>query len=232
MPGLGCSEFERPLMDRARRRPIDAALELEFTKHLKICGDCRGALERQRRLSAAMGLLAAETAHAAAPAAVERAVLSELAAVRVAPQRRFVWQMAGGLLAASLALFWWFASRPADRIPVAENTPPVAVEAHVPIPVARAEAPVMVKPVRKAARPGAKSHPKPEGPFIAIPYTLPLGPYERADVVRMDMPVAALIAAGVPVGLMDPAARARTDVLIGQDGRARAVRLISVSSWN
>jgi hypothetical protein len=71
-----------------------------------------------------------------------------------------------------------------------------------------------------------------EQPFIAIPYTPPLEPYERADVVRLDLPVAALIAAGVPIEVTDASARAQTDVLVGQDGRARAVRLVSISMAN
>jgi hypothetical protein len=68
--------------------------------------------------------------------------------------------------------------------------------------------------------------------FVPIPYVTPLGQYERAEVVRMEVPVAALIAAGLQVRTADPGARAEADVLVGQDGRARAVRLISISSLN
>jgi hypothetical protein len=49
-------------------------------------------------------------------------------------------------------------------------------------------------------------------------------------VLHLDVPIAALIAVGYPTGMMDPAALARADVLVGQDGRARAIRLISVST--
>jgi hypothetical protein len=92
-------------------------------------------------------------------------------------------------------------------------------------------APAAVR-VKRAAKRRAKPAPKPEAPFIAIPYTLPLDPRERVDVVRMNMPVAALIAAGLPVGPADPTGQVKTDVLLGQDGRARAVRLVSVVSSN
>jgi hypothetical protein len=68
-----------------------------------------------------------------------------------------------------------------------------------------------------------------ERPFVPIPYVTPLGAYERAEIVRMEVPVAALIAAGLPMRTTDPGARAEADVVVGQDGRARAVRLISVS---
>ena len=67
-------------------------------------------------------------------------------------------------------------------------------------------------------------------PFIEIPYVAPLAPYERASVVRMDVPVAALIAVGFQVHGSEPGATISADVLVGQDGRPRAVRLISERS--
>ena len=64
-------------------------------------------------------------------------------------------------------------------------------------------------------------------PFVEIPFVVPLAPYERAEVQRMDVPVAALIAAGFEVHLPDTAGTVKADVLVGQDGRAHALRLIS-----
>ncbi len=87
------------------------------------------------------------------------------------------------------------------------------------------------RPVEKLAPP-AVAEVEPEQPFIPIPYVLPPAPYERVEVVRMQLPVAALIAAGLPMQVSDPGAQAEADVLVGQDGRPRAVRLVSVSSFN
>lgn len=64
-------------------------------------------------------------------------------------------------------------------------------------------------------------------PFVAIPYVAPLAPYERTSVVRMNIPVAALVAAGFAVHGADPGATLAADVIVGQDGRAHAVRLTS-----
>ena len=66
-----------------------------------------------------------------------------------------------------------------------------------------------------------------EAPFLEIPYTAPLAPYERTSVMRMEVPVAALTAAGFQVHGQEPGATVTADVLVGQDGRARAFRLIS-----
>ena len=68
---------------------------------------------------------------------------------------------------------------------------------------------------------------KREPPFIEIPYVAPLAPYERASVMRLDVPVAALIAAGFEVRGPEPGGTVTADVLVGQDGRPHAIRLIS-----
>jgi hypothetical protein len=58
--------------------------------------------------------------------------------------------------------------------------------------------------------------------FVQIPYVVPPAPYERTAIVRMDVPVAALIAAGFR---MDASAAnsVSADVMVGQDGRPLAV---------
>ena len=86
--------------------------------------------------------------------------------------------------------------------------------------------------LQKPPAPVAETVVVPDQPFVGIPYVTPLAPNERADVVRVQMPVAALIAAGVPVAVADAGATAEADVVVGQDGRARAVRLVSISNLN
>lgn len=87
------------------------------------------------------------------------------------------------------------------------------------------------RPVEMPAAP-APAVTEAEQPFVPIPYVLPPDPYERVEVVRMKMPVAALVAAGFQMQTADQSAEAEADVMVGQDGRARAVRLISISSFN
>jgi hypothetical protein len=66
-----------------------------------------------------------------------------------------------------------------------------------------------------------------ETPFVEMPYVAPLAPYERSEVVRMEVSVAALEAAGLEVHARDTGAMVLADLLLGQDGRAHAVRLVS-----
>lgn len=67
----------------------------------------------------------------------------------------------------------------------------------------------------------------PEQPFLRIPYVAPPAPYERTEVRRMDVPIAALITAGLEVHVPDAGAVVPADILLGQDGRALAIRLLS-----
>lgn len=69
-------------------------------------------------------------------------------------------------------------------------------------------------------------------PFVQIPYVAPPAPYERTEVTRMDVPVTALLAAGFEVHVPDSGAAVRADVLVGQDRRVLAIRLVPRSIPN
>jgi hypothetical protein len=62
-------------------------------------------------------------------------------------------------------------------------------------------------------------------PFIAVPYVIPPTPYERTEVVRMQVSFVALNALGFQVHEPDMTGSLLADVLCGQDGRVLAVRL-------
>jgi hypothetical protein len=68
--------------------------------------------------------------------------------------------------------------------------------------------------------------------FVPIPYTVPLAPGEPAEVWHSRIPVSALKAVGFPVGTLDPSATVEADILVSQDGRARAIRPVSIQISN
>jgi hypothetical protein len=71
--------------------------------------------------------------------------------------------------------------------------------------------------------PAGKSEP---APLIAIPYLPPLDPRETAMVVRIKVRVATLMAMGYRIAA-DPDKVVPADVLVGEDGRAHAFRVLS-----
>jgi len=67
--------------------------------------------------------------------------------------------------------------------------------------------------------------------FVPVPDVLPLDSYETGRVLRMRVPVSALLAVGYSLPA-DPTALVTADVLVGEDGRAHAVRLVSGMTSN
>ena len=238
----GCREYRKPLIDLARGRLDNAAERRALHDHTVECPQCARVLDEQLALSAAMhGISQVSLGQ---PLEIEAAVLAEFDAVngrslgRVAPiregRRATRWLLVAGLAAAvCLAVVLTRPPRPAERpdrnpAQVAEKVTKQAPESPV---VAALTPAAAVKRTRGEAKGRAKGTPQtdPVQPFLTIPYTVPLSAQEQASVVRMDIPVAALIAAGYQLQVSDPTAVMHADVLVSQDGRARAIRPLSIS---
>jgi len=173
-------------------------------------------------LAETMALLAEEHLSIGAPAAVERAVFAEFEAAR----RRRIWKMAAaGAIAAILVLGVFSVHQPKNlRRPVEAR-----VIAPVPLPIAGPVHDVRPKLHRHLSKRAVAPPTAPEAdPFIAIPYTVPLAPEERTAVVRMTLSPAAMAAVGFPFQSGVPQ---QADVLISEDGRARAIRLVANSDY-
>jgi hypothetical protein len=124
-------------------------------------------------------------------------------------------------LAACLILVLWPKSKPAEK--------PQPAIAQIDAPPISREVAAATDPKPRRSRKRAKPTDR-EPEFLRIPYSTPLAPYERAEIVRVEMPVSALAAAGFHIATADTGAKAQADLIVGQDGMARAVRFISISS--
>ena len=206
----GCSEY-RPRLIELARGLVAAEERAALAEHLAVCAGCARALDEQLALTAALDALAGEALPEMAE--MEARVLAEFdgAASR---RRRARWIPVVGLAAAALIGVF----RMEHRTPVSRPRVRVMAEA-APRPV------TPVVQVRHKVTPRRAS--EESEPFLPIPYTVPLAPEERTAIVRMEIPVAALIAAGFDVPVVDPGAVVEADVLVSQDGRARAIRPVS-----
>jgi hypothetical protein len=246
---MNCRTHRQDLMELARgsaREETKAAL----VAHVRGCASCHAFVDEQARLSATESLLAAEAASLVRDAGPDAALM---AAFDAAAGRRKAWRgwwVAGAVAAAALIAVLigvrgnGRAQDGIDHKPVANVLlpPPGGPKPQPNQPQPNQPQPVQPKTTvlaslektRPQVRRPAKSEPagETEQPFVAIPFTAPMGPEERADIVQMDLPVSALIAAGFPMQVDDPGARARADLVVSEDGRARAVRLISISNSN
>jgi hypothetical protein len=222
---MNCNEFKSELIELAR-----GGSGARAGGHVDFCDDCAAFLEQQMSLTDLERRLDTDES---VPGYLEARLLSEFARTRGPGRNRvrglYRWWLALPAIAGAMVLALVFVWYPAPR-----RSPQPALVAMAGL-AARPTAEIPVTPPlarRRAARVRRAPSENPggtEGGFLPVPYTQPPEPWERSEIRRMTMPVAALIAAGFPLSASDPEAEANADVLVGEDGRLRAVRLISIS---
>jgi len=184
-----------------------------------------------------LAILATEHRAARAPVSVERAVLAEFDASRMRRRWRTVaiGAMAAVLVAGALAVRERAARhRVTFEAAAIEKAPPRLPKlGQVAGEVTEKSTPVMKPRPRKHSAGRQESLPR-EGEkeaFFAIPYTVPLAPEERTTVVRITLSPSAIAAVGFPLPAIDPGNDAVADVLVGEDGRAHAIRIVADTSF-
>ena len=157
----------------------------------------------------------------AASAAVEYTLLANFRA-RNTRRRRVVWGSAAGAFAAAAAVVGLFFSGPA---PKPSNAVVNAIR-----PAAPDLQEAIVEPQQDSDLPQTRfavvRTDDVASSFYPLPEAADLPALETAMVVRVEMPASSLQFMGVPLGDDVSADPVEADVLLGQDGLARGVRLI------
>lgn len=214
---MTCHQFQPYIVDLARDRAGPSA---EVEKHLRACADCSALLERERTLSAGLRRLALDLEDPANDHEPALLAAFDAAWTRSRPASRM--PLGAGLAAAAMmfaALLTWRVGTTPGR-PVA---PALRDAAEVVAP--QTHAPVALPPDRpglsSSRPPPARSHPSvgrqpvaARGPteFIAWPGAAAWPPFESGELIRVEL--------AFEGGVVE------ADVLVGQDGFARAVRLV------
>jgi hypothetical protein len=74
------------------------------------------------------------------------------------------------------------------------------------------------------------SSPRPDAvEFIALPYAPPMFPEDQGQVIRVRLPRQSMRRFGFPVNEERLADRIPADILMGEDGVARGIRLVRAS---
>jgi hypothetical protein len=161
--------------------------------------------ERERLLAGGLRAVAAEWRSVQAPPRVERALIRAFRQeAGTAPRRRGFWfpLLAWGTAAAAAAL----------AVLLVQGRPPQP--AHH-----RTAGALELAAADYAALSG-------EDGFIPLPNAAAIDPGDELDVVRMEVPGAALVALGVPVNEDEVSESVQADIVFGGDGVARAVRFL------
>jgi hypothetical protein len=238
---MNCRDLEEAIVELARGRDVGRGTAGAIEAHVEHCQACAARLTRERQVSRGLQALAASTATQVPSALIERRLLDAFAAQNVQPVRRWWIPAAAAAAAVVGAVGWWQASRVAPSNQGrqaalerrASELPPTTTSTATPATAAIASDggsdphPV---PHVVAHRSGRRTQSPRAGAgdtgFVALPSAAGLPDFESGVILRMEMPSAALPAYGIEI-VPDSKMPIEADLLIGQDGQARAIRLVT-----
>jgi len=248
-----CPEDE--IVELARGR-LDPDARQAVAAHARECRECAALLAGEEALAAGLRALAAGQQAEQAPPALEaalgmafreRAAKPEPASARAVARvliSLVTWRRTVALAAASLALvaclLWWRAQPAAPQGqgvtagPPARPLPQAAPQRSAEAPPAITKVAQARRPARSAAKRRITKPPAGEAPqagseseFIVLPGTPPWALQDGARLVRATMPRSALVSFGLPVNAERAGQPIRVDLILSEDGVARAIRFAS-----
>jgi hypothetical protein len=194
-------QFDRDIVKLARGETLPPGTAAQVETHLEACERCAARFARQHELSDALRALARDAAAEGAPDALRGRVLEAFAAAHHPATKPRSYPFAWLAAAAALVL-----------------VTAAGIWASLEYQRARAVA---------AANTEAQPARTLEG-FVALPVAVGLPRLESGYIVRVELPVAALPALGVDVLPASTRNAVQADVLVGQDGQPRAIRLVAL----
>ena len=246
---MTCRECEDLLLEVSRRRSAPT-VERAVEAHAASCEACAGRLERQRAVSLALRGLAEHDAASSSSPGLEAQLMAAFVAHRrgaqttaepaESPRTPARWlALAAGLMLSVAGLTWWV-SRPVPLVRQAAqigSQDASAAAPHAGTAARPSAAPQVVgtevaaavpatRLARSARRPVPPAPVRPTG-FVPIPAAAGLPDFESGEIVRMGIAVTSLPNYGLEIPDDPPDARVQADFLVGQDGQARAIRLVS-----
>jgi len=249
---MKCDAFEAVITDLARSTRGEDPEHREALTHAESCVRCNARLAEEMALTAVFSEAAADTCKA--PERVETALLAAYRERRspgsgqgAGRTAALVWRIAATAVITVLSVTAYRALNGLRQQEIVlEGTSPEASAPAVPVPVdpgsaagvataAVADNPMAVAPGSSGPRVDTRSVPAPEIPapaeiatdFMPLTSEGGIALMESGQLMRVRLPRSALAAVGLPVNpeLADQPVTAQ--VLIGQDGIARAIRFLN-----
>jgi hypothetical protein len=257
---MNCHDFEKLVLSLARNRLLDATSSEQGLIHTEYCERCAARLAEEQALLARMRAVAVEMAGEEPPARIDAALLAAFRAqtaattsptVILAPGRVRHWlswkfaAVAAGILIliSAMALFWRSASsrkpQPGELVntPAPGSAPGLQV---TPLPSAPPqedrERTMAGQPEKQRKRSQRRvlnedsAEAEIATQFILLREGEDLTSMERLSLVRVELPGSAIKEVGIPIVLEFTNTTVTADVLLGQDGLARAIRLVAANT--
>jgi len=250
---MNCQDFEMIALALARNSLLDNTTREQGLIHTEVCERCAARLAEERALLASMRAVVAELAGEEPSARVDAALLAAFRAQTAAtasptviptPSRARHWStwrvaVAAGILIliSVMAIFWRsknsFSPRREERavLPTPVITPqtPAPKQAEPPVDrdqVAAEQPKNLPKRVRRRASVDSSDEAEAVTRFFPLREGEDLTALESLQLVRVELPGSALSEVGLPVDPETANEPVKADVVLGQDGLARAIRFI------
>jgi hypothetical protein len=237
---MNCTSFREAVHELDRDDVLDAAVYDSAVEHAQICTRCARLIYQTRRLDSSLRALARADEHREASPRVQTQLLRAFRAHAPARQggwHALRWAVAAAavlILAGGAFLVWRRAPAPVRSHPAAHAASGPAAS---PAPSKTTAMESLASTLRPKAHAGrsaraAKPAAQPEelddlSEFISLPYADDDAPLGAGELVRVRLSESALGLLGFPVSEETPAQPVTADVVIGEDGVARAIRFVS-----
>jgi hypothetical protein len=243
---MNCQRFEEVINDVAREQIMDAATRHDATRHARECLVCGNRFDDEQELTIGLRQLVDYSASELPAKEVEVRLLQafdehRILTPRTVPSRRYWIAAVAAMLLIAFGLLvvrsWQRSATPgaqeANQIPKNNVEQPTD-----PSPEQLQRLPEMTRNdgtskhrIKRNVRPAKDeltNHVSDIGSqFIPVSYGSTADLDAGGQIVRVELPRSAIAALGLPVNMDRSDQKVKVDVLVGIDGRARAIRLVS-----
>jgi len=226
---MTCKEFEERVHDFVRMDLLDVKEREAVLEHAAGCAQCAERMSAATELAEASQLVAESALQEQAPPRVEAAILAAFREHHrtVSWRRAFEWVGVGAAAAVLLAFLWTMGTRRVEQPNPAQKKEPTT-QSNIPLdaavapggtPTASGESPAEPSPDVESASYAASD-------FVPVPYAGSITADDPGMIVRVQLTRASLAQLGYPVAEAQGEDLISADILVGEDGWPRGVKLI------
>jgi hypothetical protein len=239
---MNCAEFESIVQEVARPNTLDKAAATMAKFHAQTCERCAARLAQAQLLALALDATAQDSAGLETPAHLESTLVFAFREHHRGLERarhrelraRLRWLEGSALVAAAavlLAIGAWNFSRP--HVTSVEGNHASGSGTALTVPNNAPDSGPLASQANSASRQGQNevaetptARPDASSDFVPVPYGEAFAPGDSGVIVRVEMPRSALADLGYSVDATRSADLIQADLLVGEDGWPRAVRLV------
>lgn len=227
MKRMKCSEFSKIVHDLARSQGLTRDEAAIARAHAETCPTCASRLAEAEELAAILKGVSAESRSLGAPESTESALMTAFRTSKAEESRHWKprWRpVLGWASAVAVALLLGFATL--GRTPVYRSSPMAASNT-------LGSASTTASADSTASRSATVSQTaavQPTSGFVPVPFAGGLAQGDSGVIVRVQVPRASLAELGYPVDEVQGQGMVQADLLVGEDGWPRAVRIVKGSA--